>query len=215
MAEKLYEKILNELIEELKYFKVDSHFYSERSLASYKNISKLTARKIISILVEEGYLYKKNNIGTFVKKTPNRNIVSFAFFDSTNTFKLIYLNLSYSIEESIFNDYKNSERYMFITSKNKNIMSIEEVLLSPDPENEKLRNVFKDINRENLEILKEFKIQQTIEAVITPVKFSRFLNVKLNTPIVLITNKVYDGKTNLCAVIKSYLNPNNNKITIY
>ena len=37
MAEKLYEKILNELIEELKYFKVDSHFYSERSLASYKN----------------------------------------------------------------------------------------------------------------------------------------------------------------------------------
>lgn len=215
MAEKLYEKILNELIEELKYFKVDSHFYSERSLASYKNISKLTARKIISILVEEGYLYKKNNIGTFVKKIPNRNIVSFAFFDSTNTFKLIYLNLSYSIDESIFNDYKNSERYMFITSKNKNIMSIEEVLLSPDPENEKLRNVFKDINRENLEILKEFKIQQTIEAVITPVKFSRFLNVKLNTPIVLITNKVYDGKTNLCAVIKSYLNPNNNKITIY
>lgn len=141
--------------------------------------------------------------------------MSFAFFDSTNTFKLIYLNLSYSIEESIFNDYKNSERYMFITSKNKNIMSIEEVLLSPDPENERLRNVFKDINRENLEILKEFKIQQTIEAVITPVKFSRFLNVKLNTPIVLITNKVYDGKTNLCAVIKSYLNPNNNKITIY
>ena len=67
MAEKLYEKILNELIEELKYFKVDSHFYSERSLASYKNISKLTARKIISILVEEGYLYKKNNIGSFVK----------------------------------------------------------------------------------------------------------------------------------------------------
>lgn len=215
MAEKLYEKILNELIEELKYFKVDSHFYSERSLASYKNISKLTARKIISILVEEGYLYKKNNIGTFVKKIPNRNIVSFAFFDSTNTFKLIYLNLSYLIDESIFNDYKNSERYMFITSKNENIMSIEEVLLSPDPENEKLRNVFKDINRENLEILKEFKIQQTIEAVITPVKFSRFLNVKLNTPIVLITNKVYDGKTNLCAVIKSYLNPNNNKITIY
>ena len=215
MAEKLYEKILNELIEELKYFKVDSHFYSERSLASYKNISKLTARKIISILVGEGYVYKKNNIGTFVGETPNRNIVSFAFFDSTNTFKLIYLNLSYSIDESIFNDYKNSERYMFITSKNKNIMSIEEVLLSPDPENERLRNVFKDINRENLEILKEFKIQQTIEAVITPVKFSRFLNVKLNTPIVLITNKVYDGKTNLCAVIKSYLNPNNNKITIY
>lgn len=213
MAEKVYEKIVLELIEELKSFKIEEQFYSERSLAEYKGISKLTARKIINILVEDGYLYKKNNIGTFVKKKPNLNLLLFSFFDEYIDFKLVYLNLNYYInDKEIFED-SNVERLIYLTKKDENLISMEEIFINTKDEN--IQNIFITLNSEGIEKLKNFQICQEISAQVIPVKFAKLLNAGLNTPIVTIKNMVYDENKEMVVVIKSYISPNTKKVKIF
>lgn len=213
MAEKIYEKIVLELIEELKGFKVDEQFYSERSLAEYKGISKLTARKIINVLVEDGFLYKKNNIGTFVKKKPNLNILLFSFFDEKIKFKLVYLNLNYYLDdEEIFID-TNVQRLIYLSRKEEEIVSMEEIFIATKDEN--IQDLFITLNSENIEKMKNFQIQQQIKAEIIPVKFAKLLNVGLNTPIVTIKNMIYSENKELAVVVKSYLSPKTKDVKIY
>ncbi len=213
MAEKVYEKIVLELIEELKGFELEEQFYSERSLAEYKGISKITARKIINILVEEGYLYKKNNVGTFVKKKPNLNILLFPFFDDYTDFKLVYLNLNYYIDnKEIFED-SNVERLIYLTKKNDELVSIEEVFVNS--EDEQIQGIFVNLNKEGIEKLKKMQIIQKIYAEIIPVKFAKLLNVSLNTPIVIIKNMIYDENRNMVVVIKSYFSPTTKDVKIF
>lgn len=212
MAEKVYEKIVLELIEELKSFEIEEQFYSERNLAEYKGISKITARKIINILVEEGYLYKKNNVGAFVRKKPNLNILLFPFFDETMNFKLVYLNLNYYIDnEDIFEDSVVS-RIIYLSKKEDKLVSIEEIFLNTKDEN--ILNIFNDLNEKGIELLKKLKICQKIYAEIIPVKFAKLLNVGLNTPIVIIKNMIYDENGEMIIVIKSYFSPNTKDIKI-
>lgn len=216
MAEKLYELVLKDLKEELKFLEIDSKFYSERNLASYKNISKLTARKVINILVDEGYLYKKINSGTYVKKRVKNNIVSFSFFNENISFKMVYMKSNYNnIDVFPFEDEIKMTRFIILTFLEGKVNSLEEVFVSEEKED--FLNFFMNINRnnKNLEIFKGIKIVQNLNAEIVPIKFFKLLGVKLNEPIAVITNKFYDEKNIEFLVIKSYLNPNNNDFKIY
>ena len=49
-----------------KEFKVGEQLPSERELAEYHNISRMTVKKAIDILVDNGYLSRKQGSGTFV-----------------------------------------------------------------------------------------------------------------------------------------------------
>src|SRR6056297_3635085 len=60
----LKESILNAV--KNKEFDVGDQLPSERELAEYHNISRMTVKKAVDILVDNGYLLRKQGSGTFV-----------------------------------------------------------------------------------------------------------------------------------------------------
>ncbi len=60
----LKESILNAV--KTKEFEVGDRLPSERELAEYHNISRMTVKKAVDILVDNGYLIRKQGSGTFV-----------------------------------------------------------------------------------------------------------------------------------------------------
>lgn len=67
----LYIQLKNELIDKIKNgtWPVDSQIPTEKDLMEEYNIGRATVREALSKLVQEGYLYKKQGIGTFVART--------------------------------------------------------------------------------------------------------------------------------------------------
>lgn len=66
LKEEILDKIKSEVWEE------ESQIPTEKSLMETYGLSRATVRKAVSILVNEGYLYKKKGIGTFVaRKQPS------------------------------------------------------------------------------------------------------------------------------------------------
>lgn len=73
----LYIQIRDEIMKKIKQgcYKIDSKIPTEKDLMLQYNVGRATVREAISQLVNEGYLYKKQGIGTFVA----RNKVSSGF----------------------------------------------------------------------------------------------------------------------------------------
>lgn len=70
----LYIQLKEELIEKIKsgVWEVDSQISTEKELIEEYELGRATVREALSLLVNEGYLYKKQGIGTFVaRKQPS------------------------------------------------------------------------------------------------------------------------------------------------
>lgn len=67
----LYIQLKNELVEKIKNgtWQVGFKIPTEKELMDEYNIGRATVREALSKLVNEGYLYKKQGIGTFVART--------------------------------------------------------------------------------------------------------------------------------------------------
>jgi GntR family transcriptional regulator len=65
---KKYEIVRQYLLEKIKHIYPEDQIPSERELVSTLNVSRVTARKAIDQLIEEGFLYREHNVGTFVAK---------------------------------------------------------------------------------------------------------------------------------------------------
>jgi GntR family transcriptional regulator len=66
----LYVQLHDILIEKIKegVWNVEAQIPTEKALMEEYNIGRVTVREALSMLVNEGYLYKKHGIGTFVAK---------------------------------------------------------------------------------------------------------------------------------------------------
>jgi len=65
---KKYEIVRQYLIEKIKNLYPEDQIPSERELVQTLKVSRMTARKAIDQLIEEGFLYRDHNLGTFVSK---------------------------------------------------------------------------------------------------------------------------------------------------
>ena len=66
MAAPIYLQIKDQMIEEIQQLSANAPILSERDLAVKYNASRMTVRKAVNELVDEGYLYRDSNKGTFV-----------------------------------------------------------------------------------------------------------------------------------------------------
>ena len=73
----LYSKIIDELKERIRTgdFEYDVPFVTEEKITKEYNVSRITVRKAFEILADEGYVTKRQGIGTFIsaKKVNNFN----------------------------------------------------------------------------------------------------------------------------------------------
>jgi len=76
------EKIANEIRDKILYtkeLKANQMIVTEQELCKEYNVSKMTIKKALDVLVLEGLIYKKRGVGTFVKnlsENPLNNIIS-------------------------------------------------------------------------------------------------------------------------------------------
>ena len=75
----IYQKIKNEIIKEIEDKPANSPLLSERDLAVQHAASRMTVRRAVNELVEEGHLYREANKGTFVadKKLLRKNTLNY------------------------------------------------------------------------------------------------------------------------------------------
>jgi len=74
----LYYQLKENILEQIKNdeFKKDDKLPSERELAEYHDISRMTVKKAIDMLVDSGYLYKKQGSGTYIASGREKYTIS-------------------------------------------------------------------------------------------------------------------------------------------
>ncbi|MFW5985544.1 MAG: GntR family transcriptional regulator [Halanaerobiaceae bacterium] len=73
VKEPLYTKVQKKLFTLIKNENISNPLPSENKLAEKFDVSRQTVREAIRALVNSGILYKKHGVGTFIKKTGDKN----------------------------------------------------------------------------------------------------------------------------------------------
>lgn len=221
MSVPLYQQIMDIIREEIKNQEPNTPILSERELEKKYNASRMTVRKAIDLLVEEGYLYREQNIGTFVadsklhKKSTQKKVL-----DSFNTnldYKIIYFDVkdenrevAQKLEISTHDQYV---RIVRLNLKDGHPQSLDQIYI--------VRLMIDDSVMHNILNILEFSakvetgsVNQVFKPMIVPVKFANLMNVKINTPIICVESKVNTKNGRVYAYIESYLNPNEKNIEL-
>lgn len=95
MSLPIYLQIKNIMIEEIKDLKVNDPIPSECVLAENYDASRMTVRRAIDQLVDEGYLYRDAKRGTFVADQTNirKNTLLDALAEESMDYRVLYFDV--------------------------------------------------------------------------------------------------------------------------
>lgn len=215
----IYQQIKDQIRDEIKDQTPNTPILSERELEKKYNASRMTVRKAIDLLVEEGYLYREQNIGTFVadsklhKKTPQKKVLD--SFNIKLDYKIIYfdvkeanLEVANKLEISTHDQYV---RIVRLNLKDNQPQSIDQIYI--------VRKMIDDSVMHNILNILKFSakvetgsVNQIFKPMIVPVKFANLMNLKINTPIICVESQVNKKNGRVYAYIESYINPNEKSI---
>lgn len=182
----------------------------------------MTVRKAIDMLVNEGILYRVQNVGTFVsdsklhKKVVNQSVVKI-FDDNDEKYKILHFKVKQNPEVAKILEVDDNApliQVFRLNLKDDQPDSIDEVYIVQDLV-ESMR--IKDINN-ILQMASKVTIgsvNQKYVAMEVPLQYARLLDTTRGTPIICIQAKMnlLDGK--VFAYIVSYCSPNKSiEITI-
>lgn len=213
MGVPIYRQIKDFLLKEIEEKPANSPIASERELAVKYDASRMTVRNALNELVEEGFLYRQKNKGTFVadqKLLKKNTAVQALQNEDTYKFNIIYFNimeadadiaerLEIAMGEMVF-------RIVRLNTKNEKAQSIEEVyFIRKDISDDYMNNLGKllDINS----YVAEGSLTQRFVPMIVPVKYANLLQIKLNSPIIMVDNIVNSKNGKPVVRIKAFNNP--------
>ncbi len=217
-----YQKIKQDLMEEIKDASVNTPIASERELAGRYNASRMTVRNAINELVEEGVLYRDKNKGTFVadqrlmKKNTSAETLNKPM-DDTYDYNVIYFSSCFCDEKIASCLEIESEDWMIrivrLNRKNGKPVSVEEIYL--------IQSLINDNDYNNLNKLLDLKgyidegsVTQKFLPIIVPVKYINLLHVKLNTPIIMVESTIVSKSGSPVVYIREFNNPTEKIIEI-
>jgi DNA-binding GntR family transcriptional regulator len=203
----LYMQIKTSLMEAIREreFKPNDRIPGEKELESFFRVSRITIRKAISELEEEGILVKKQGKGTFLS-----GVIVATTLDEINGYTQSMLRLGYKpgrilVERSILRDDLENVKRQLNVGPDEELIHIKRVLLADgDPvvlESAYYPIKFKffmteDLNNESMyNLLKQkmkiipFKAQKTIGIELASKETATYLKTKVGTPL-LVTNEL-------------------------
>ncbi len=209
----IYVQIVDLLKEEIAQLNANDPILSERLLEKKFKASRMTVRKAIDVLVEEGVLYRVQNIGTFVadqKLHKNYESPAMKYFNCMSEFKILYFDSKVNDERIIQElEIPFDERYIRIVRLNlENLqpVSIDEIyIVSKMLEINDLGDI-NEIFRFSASI-ENTTVKQKFIPINVPVKYARLLNMKIETPIIRVDSKLSTREGNVYAFIETYSNP--------
>lgn len=211
----LYQKIIDEIRDEIKTMDANTPILSERELEKKFKASRMTVRKALSQLVEEGELYRVQNVGTFVsdkklhKKGNHVHVIDsfnvekayrILYFDVKNDDKIVCQNLEIGREEKYIRVVRLN------MSENEQPESIEQIYIV---QNKLAKDVSSDIHRifEFGSKLETGSLNQNFYPMVVPIMFANLLKVKVNTPIIRVDTKIIAKNGEVFAFVQKYLHP--------
>lgn len=220
MATQIYLKIKEEILEEIRETPVDTSITSERELAARHQVSRMTVRSAINELVEEGFLYRNKNKGTFVanQKLIKKNTITDSFQKTeSDDYAIIYFSVKEADEEIApyleIGPRDQIIRIVRLNKINEKPQSVEEIYY--------LRSMISDKDVNNLDKLLELSnyveegsVTQKFLPIIVPVKYINLLHVKLNLPIIMVESTIMNKKGRPLIYIREYNNPFEKSIEI-
>lgn len=219
MAVSIYLEIKEKMLEVIKQLPANSPVLSERDLAQKYNVSRMTVRKSIEALVQEGYLYRDANKGTFVAD-PKLKKKNTALIEEENelTYKMIYFDVKVTsrkeVQENLgIRDDDSVVRMIRLVLKDDRPYCIEKIYQKrvdlDDDEVTDMTN-WKKFNTS----IADTRLTQKFVPMIVPVQYAHLLGLKVQTPIIMVENTytTKDGKP--LVYMKVYYNPNEKTIEI-
>lgn len=199
---------------------------SEREIAMECDASRMTVRRAIEALVEDGYLYRDKNKGTFVADEKLRKKTNPIILEDNNEeetqYKILFFDMYFDIEsrkdEGIFENLEMEPGDLFLRvvrllQKKDVPICIEEIYIAR-----------RDVTDENLGNLKDFlnldkyiaegSTSQVFVPMIVPTQYANLMHLKLNTPIIRVDNLITKRNGRPFMFIKSFYNPDKKKIKI-
>lgn len=213
----VYIQVIENLKEEIMHKCPNEPIMSERELALHFNISRMTARKAVDALVNDGYLYRIKNKGTFVAdKTLYKSNTLYEEHEDT-VYKNLYFNvipadkeiaekLNVKVEELILKIVRTAH-YKGQPQTLDEIYFVKKYLSSDDIANiSKVVNIKKCIN--------ESVVEQRFYPMIVPFKYAVLLEIAQGTPIINVQSIMRNHLGVPTLFFSSYLNPHQVTIQI-
>ncbi len=200
----IYENLKKDIIE--GKIKVGERFPAEPELVKKFNASRITVRHSVQMLVDEGYLEKLSGIGTIVISDKGslqlKSLMSFSEENKNRNIESIITDFSMNIEASL---YVSSQLKL---PKDKKI-HYQEKIRKIDSLTVGFQRVYipnsielneNEISDPNLSLYNLFNQKghsvksatETIESILSDNKLSKYLEVKLNSPLLLVRRTTRD-----------------------
>lgn len=213
-----YLKIKRLLLQEIKKKVANSPILSERELASQYDVSRMTVRKAVDELVDEGILYRNGNKGTFVatRSMMKKNTAMDIILAKDTSYTMIYFNIKHIPEIAPILGIQEEDAILRIVRVNHigaKVLSVEEIYY--------VRSLISDEEINNLKILLDLNlyvergsITQKFIPTIVPLQYANQMKIAPNTPIIVVESLIRSLEGIPLIYVKAYNNPNENIIEI-
>ncbi len=215
MSKPLYQQIKTQLLQKISFMQPNTAIPAERILASEFNVSRMTVRKAIDELVDEGMLYRDKTRGTFVsgrELVKKNNVATLIKEDTTH---VLYMNRR-TFEEiaPILNlpVYEEIVRIVFECVRDHDVLRIDEVYTASSYYREEIGNIEKVLSIINSQ--GSYRITHTFIPMLVPVQFINLLNIPMNTPIIMVRSIYREMNGKIILMRKTYYNPLKDTIEI-
>ncbi len=208
MSRPLYQQVKSKILHKIASLSANSSIPSERALSLEFEVSRMTVRKAIDELVDEGILYRDKTRGTFVsdKELVRKNTIDDE--KENETCHLLYMtHRTFEEIAPILNVpiYEDIMRIVGSRQRAGEIANIDEIYMTSAyyrRDEEDIEEVFELIERK-----KDFRITKTFIPMLIPVQFVNIMNIPMDVPIIMVKSiyRSFNGETILMR--KTYYNP--------
>ena len=207
MTQPIYLKVKGLIEEEIKQLVPNAIIQSERDLAVKYSVSRMTVRKAIESLIQEGKLYRKDKVGTFVADDklhePIAELVGFTSEISSKGMRPHTKVVSYELIEA---DERLAQKLEI--KIHDRVHSLLRLRMADN------RPMTLEHNYIPVSVIKELP-QSVINTIKANEEVSRLLEVPLNEPLLYLelTSVLMNGQ--VLEFVETYANPQNYTVRIH
>lgn len=221
MEKPIYLQLKDSIYEDIKDKAPNTPILSEREMAEYFGASRMTVRKAIRKLVEEGYLYRDKNKGTFIadQKLHKKKSSSMLFYSKSENedHKVLHFDVKNSDNEINhkleINLQDSFVKIIRLNTVDETPQSIDEVYL--------VRKMIPNFDKRSIDELLDFEdyiekgvINQTFKPIQVPVQYAALLRLKISSPIIMVESLISDYHGRIYGFVRTYPNPNQVQIEL-
>lgn len=221
MGMPLYKKIKNKMFGEINELSVNDPIPSERVLAEMYKASRMTVRKALDELVEEGYLYRDTTRGTFVADFQGlrKNTLLETMARPDLGYKVIYFDVkassSYQVQSAL--NIRPSDqvvRMVRLVLDKDDPIAIEEIYVERRLMSDEEVNSMTKWKSFNAFLMEGNVLTQRFTPSVVPVQYAKMLGMNINSPILVVDNFISTKMGNKVAYSKIFHNPEKGHIEI-